>query len=438
MSARLDHGTEDLLRELAPQVLGAVVRRYRDFAASEDAVQDALVAASLQWPSEGLPDNPRGWLIHVASRRMTDHIRSEVARRRRESEAASATEWSVSPPDASDVGVADDTLILLITCCHPALTPSSAVALTLRAVGGLTTAEIARAFLVPEATMAQRISRAKQTIKSSGVPFRLPDPGEERSERLSAVLHVLYLIFNEGYTSSAGASLKRDDLSREAIRLTRALHALVPDEAEVAGLLALLLLTDARRAARTGPDGELISLTDQNRRLWDRAAIEEGVALLTATLPRGAVGPYQLQAAIAAVHDEAADVRDTDWPQILALYRLLEHMSDNPMVTLNRAVATAMVHGPAAGLELLAPLEADARLAAHHRLSAVRAHLVEMAGDAQAAIALYRQAADRATNLPERAYLIAQAARLAEAAVHLFETIDEDGARPAGRKESSP
>ena len=284
MSAPLDRGTEHLLRELAPQVLGAVVRRYRDFAASEDAVQDALVAASLQWPSEGLPDNPRGWLIHVASRRMTDHIRSEVARRRRESEAASATEWSVSPPDASDGGVADDTLILLITCCHPALTPSSAVALTLRAVGGLTTAEIARAFLVPEATMAQRISRAKQTIKSSGVPFRLPDTGEERSERLSAVLHVLYLIFNEGYTSSAGASLKRDDLSREAIRLTRALHALVPDEAEVAGLLALLLLTDARRAARTGPDGELISLTDQNRRLWDRAAIEEGVALLTATL----------------------------------------------------------------------------------------------------------------------------------------------------------
>jgi predicted RNA polymerase sigma factor len=297
-------------------------------------------------------------------------------------------------------------------CCHPALTRPSAIALTLRAVGGLTTAEIANAFLVPEATMAQRISRAKQRIKASGVPFRMPTDGE-RAERLSAVLHVLYLIFNEGYASSIGPNLQRSDLSNEAIRLTRAVHNLLPDVWEVAGLLALMLLTDARRPARTGPDGELIPLMEQDRTLWDRNAISEGVALITDTLSRGSIGAYQLQAAIAAVHDEAARAEDTDWPQILALYGLLERMSDNPMVSLNRSIAVAMVHGPAAGLERLQALDADGRLAGHYRLDAVRGHLLEMAGDHAAAIAHYRAAANGTTSTPERYYLTTQAARLA-------------------------
>jgi len=401
----LDAGAEQLLRELAPQALGAVIRRFRDFAAAEDAVQEALVAAALQWPRDGVPGHPRAWLIQVASRRMTDHLRSEMARRRRESVAAAEIEHVAADRD--------DTLILLFMCCHSALTPASAIALTLRAVGGLTTAEIARAFLVPEATMAQRISRAKHSIKASGVPFRLP-AGQERSERLSAVLHVLYLIFNEGYTSSAGPQLQRPELSGEAIRLTRAVHQLLPEDREVAGLLALMLLTDARRAARSGPDGELIPLAKQDRTLWDRQPISEGIALLSEALPKGPVGPYQLQAAIAAVHDEAARAEDTDWPQILALYDLLRRMSDNPMVMLNHAIAAAMVHGPPAGLELLTALDADGRLNGHHRLDAVRAHLLELAGDHQAAIAHYHAAAARTTSLPERNYLITQAARLRE------------------------
>ena len=409
-----DAGSEHLLRELAPQVLGAVIRRFRDFAAAEDAVQEALVAAAVQWPREGVPDNPRAWLIQVAFRRMTDHVRSEAARRRRETAAAMQVDQLVAlPADIENETDQDDTLILLFMCCHAALTPSSAIALTLRAVGGLTTAEIASAFLVPEATMAQRISRAKHSIKASGVPFRLPT-NQERAQRLRAVLHVLYLIFNEGYTSSAGPRLQRCELSREAIRLTRSVHQLLPDDAEVAGLLALMLLTDARRGARTGPDGELISLTKQDRTLWDQEEISEGVALLSATLPKGAIGAYQLQAAIAAVHDEAPRAEDTDWPQILALYELLKRMSDNPMVTLNHAIATAMVHGPPAGLELLDALDADGRLSGHHRLAAVRAHLLEMAGDHQAAIAHYRIAAGRTTSLPERNYLMTQAARLSE------------------------
>ncbi len=298
-------------------------------------------------------------------------------------------------------------------CCHPALTPASAIALTLRAVGGLTTTEIASAFLVPEATMAQRISRAKQTIKTSGVPFSLPTPAE-RAQRLAAVLHVLYLIFNEGYTSSAGPNLHRNELSSEAIRLTRAVHRLLPHDGEVGGLLALMLLTDARRTARTGPDGELIPLAKQDRSLWDRAAIAEGVALISATLSKGSVGAYQLQAAIAAVHDEAARVEDTDWAQILALYGLLERMSDNPMVTLNRAIAVAMVHGPSAGLEILAGLDGDARLAGNHRLDAVRAHLLELSGNYRGAIEHYRSAASRTASIPERNYLMTQAARLSE------------------------
>lgn len=407
-----DATSEHLLRELAPQVLGAVARRFRDFSSAEDAVQEAMIAAFTQWPHEGVPDNPRGWLIRVACRRMADTVRSEVARRERETAvAAEAGNFSPTPEIESDMDP-DDTLILLFMCCHPALTPSSAIALTLRAVGGLTTAEIANAFLVPEATMAQRISRAKQTIKASGAPFRLPSP-HERAERLPAVLHVLYLIFSEGYVSSVGSHLQRLDLAREAIRLTRNTKTLLPDNAEVAGLLALMLLTDARRAARTGPDEELIPLDKQDRALWDRTEISEGIELLTAALSKAAVGLYQLQAAIAAVHDEAARVEDTDWPQILALYELLKRVSPSPMVTLNHAIAAAMVHGPAKGLELLRALDSDPRLAGHYRLDAVRAHLFEKTGDHEAAIRHYRIAAARTTSLPERNYLITQAARLA-------------------------
>jgi RNA polymerase sigma factor (sigma-70 family) len=402
---------EHLLRELTPQVLGIVVRRFRDFAAAEDAVQEASLAAAMQWPRDGLPENPRAWLTRVAFRRMTDHIRSEAARRRRESEAALEMDQLAPSVDAAGESDQDDTLILLFMCCHPALTPASAIALTLRAVGGLTTAEIAHAFLVPEPTMAQRISRAKQSIKDSSIPFQLPT-AEERAQRLRAVLHVLYLIFSEGYTSSIGPQLRRADLSHQAMRLTLLLHHLQPDDTEVAGLLALMLLTDARRLARTGAEGELIPLAQQDRALWDRQQIAEGVALLSATLPKGAVGPYQLQAAVAAIHDEATRPEDTDWPQILALYDLLNRMSDNPMVALNRAVAAAMVHGATKGLELLDALKDDARVAEHHRLDAVRAHLVELAGDREGAVRHYRAAAGKTASLPERNYLLAQAARL--------------------------
>jgi RNA polymerase sigma factor (sigma-70 family) len=406
---------ERLLRDLAAQVLGAVVRRHRDFAAAEDAVQEALIAAARQWPQEGVPANPRGWLIHVASRRLTDQVRSESARRRREELVVSMVPPELQLALAADeeTGEQDDTLILLFMCCHPALTSSSAIALTLRAVGGLTTGEIARAFLVPEATMGQRISRAKQSIKTSGVPFRLPT-AEERAQRLTAVLHVLYLIFNEGYTSSSGPALQRGDLADEAIRLARLVHAQLPEDGEVAGLLALMLLTDARRAARSGPAGELIPLDEQDRGLWDRAAIAEGVALISATLPRGQVGPYQLQAAISALHDEAPRAEDTDWPQILALYGVLLQLADNPVVRLNHAIATAMVHGPAAGLGLLADLDGDARMTGNHRLEAVRAHLLERAGEVEAAIAGYRRAAGRTASTPERDYLLGRAARLGE------------------------
>jgi RNA polymerase sigma factor (sigma-70 family) len=372
-----------LLRDLAPQVLGAVARRHGDFAAAEDAVQEALIAAATQWPVDGVPRNARGWLYHVAMRRMLDQVRSEMARRRRE-DAVARERWSGETFAASLVGEIeaheDDTLVLLFMCCHPALTAPSAIALTLRAVGGFTTAEIAKAFLVPEATMAQRISRAKQSIKASGVPFSMPTE-HERAERLSAVQHVLYLIFSEGYTSSTGHDLHRTELSGEAIRLTRLLHGLLPDDAEVAGLLALMLLTDARRAARTGAAGELIPLDEQDRTLWDRGVIAEGIALVSAALSRGSVGSYQLQAAVAAVHDEAACAEDTDWQHILALYSVLERMSDNPMVSLNRAIAVAMVHGPEAGLDLLTRLDMDARIRGHYRLDAVRAHLLERAGD---------------------------------------------------------
>ncbi len=411
-SPALDPGFERLLRDLAPQVLGVLLRRCRDFGAAEDAVQEALIAAATQWPGEGVPANPRGWLIQVASRRLADLARSETSRRRREAVVAGLERPEQQAAPAAEER--DDTLVLLFMCCHPALSTPSAIALTLRAVGGLTTAEIAAAFLVPEATMAQRISRAKASIKASGVPFEMPTAAA-RAGRLGAVLHVLYLIFSEGYTASSGPELNRTDLSSEAIRLTRAVHRLLPDDGEVAGLLALMLLTDARRAARTGPAGELIPLDEQDRGRWDQRAIAEGVALVSAALSKGSIGEYQLQAAIAAVHDEAEHVEDTDWPQILALYGLLKRLSGNPMVALNHAIATAMVHGPAAGLELLSGLDADERLAGHHRLDAVRAHLLERAGDREAAIAHFRRAAGRTTSLPERNYLMTQAARLSDA-----------------------
>ncbi len=401
---------EQLLRELAPQVLGVVARRFRDFSSAEDAVQEALLAAFRQWPRDGVPENPRGWLIHVASRRMADIARSEFARRQRET-AIAMEEPVIEPVEIEAEMDPDDTLILLFMCCHPALSTSSAIALTLRAVGGLTTAEIANAFLVPEATMAQRISRAKQSIRASKLPFRAPTP-QERAERLPAVLRVLYLIFSEGYASSIGARLQRLDLAREAIRLTRGARVMLPEDSEVAGLLALMLLTDARRAARTGPSEELIPLDKQDRALWDRGEIAEGTELLTVTLSKGAIGLYQLQAAIAAVHDEAPKAEDTDWPQILALYELLQRVAPGPMVTLNQAIAVAMVHGPARGLERLKPLDHDARLAGHYRLDAVRAHFFEMLADMESAVKHYRAAAAETSSLPEQNYLLTQAARL--------------------------
>ncbi|HEY7101526.1 MAG TPA: sigma-70 family RNA polymerase sigma factor [Mycobacteriales bacterium] len=400
---RVPAGVEDLLRELAPQVLGVLTRRYGDFDAAEDAVQEALLAAAVHWPAEGIPDRPRGWLIQTATRRLIDQLRSDRSRLAREDRAL------LTQPPPADVPDRDDTLVVLFLCCHPALTPASAIALTLRAVGGLSTPEIARAFLVPEPTMAQRISRAKQRIKSSGVPFRLPT-ADEWADRLRTVLHVLYLIFNEGYATTAGDDVHRADLSDEAIRLARTVHRMLPDDPEVAGLLALMLLLDARRPARTGPGGELVPLPEQDRTRWDPALVAEGTALLTGAIGRGAVGEYQLQAGIAAVHDQAARAEDTDWPRILALYDLLDRMAGNPVVTLNRAVAAAMVHGPAAGLTLLAAVEDQ--LSGQHRLDAVRAHLLEMAGDTTAAAEHYAAAAARTTNLPERHHLSRQVARL--------------------------
>jgi RNA polymerase sigma factor (sigma-70 family) len=400
----IDPAREDLLRRLTPQVLGALVHRFGQFDACEDAVQEALLAAAVQWPDAGVPDHPRAWLLTVATRRLTDEVRAEQSRRRREDAVA-------AEPPPGPVADDDDTLALLFLCCHPAVSPAAQVALTLRAVGGLTTAQIAHAFLVPEATMAQRISRAKQRIRAAGAGFELP-PDPERAERLRVVLHVLYLIFNEGYSATAGPDLQRVELTREAIRLMRAVHGLRPDDGEVAGLLALMLLTDARRAARTTSDGALVPLAEQDRSLWDRPEIAEGVALVSHTLARAPVGPYQLQAAIAAVHAEAPSAGETDWSQILALYCLLERVGPNPMVTLNHAVALAMVHGPRAGLDLLATLDGDARVADHHRLEAVRAHLLEIAGDHAAALGAYRTAARRSTSIPERRHLEARAARL--------------------------
>jgi len=403
----LDRDGEDLLRQLAPRVLGALVRRYGHFDTAEDAVQEALLAAARQWPADGVPDNPRSWLITVASRRLTDLLRAEQARRRREDTVAA---WPV--PEPAPPVATDDSLVLLFLCCHPSLSPASQIALTLRAVGGLSTAEVARAFLVPEDTMTRRITRAKKTIRDSGVPFRMPPP-EQRADRLAAVLHVLYLIFNEGYVGTSGPSLQRVELSAEAIRLTRLLYRLLPDDTEVAGLLALMLLTDARRAARTAPDGTPVPMAEQDRRLWNHEQIAEGVVLVSAALPRGPAGPYQIQAAIAAVHDEAERAGDTDWRQIMLLYEVLLGLRDNPVVALNHAVAVAMVHGPRAGLDLLEPLGKDDRLTAGHRWHTARAHLLELAGEPDAAHAAYLAAAARTTSLPQQRYLHARAARLA-------------------------
>jgi RNA polymerase sigma factor (sigma-70 family) len=402
-----DRPVEELLRELAPHALGALVRRYGHFDSAEDAIQEALLAAAVQWPRTGLPDNPRAWLIQVASRRLIDLLRADRARQDRETAVLAQTlpaELLAPAADTRPPADADDTLVLLFLCCHPALTPPSQVALTLRAVGGLTTAEIAGALLVPEATVAQRISRAKARIKATGATFRLP--GEpEREQRLAAVLHVLYLVFNEGYTASSGPQLQRADLATEAVRLVRLLHRLLPDNPEVTGLLALLLLTDARRAARTDLDGALVPLADQDRRRWDWDTIRTGLALVADALSRRRPGPYQLQAAIAALHDSAPRAEDTDWPQILTLYEALDRLDDNPVVRLNRAVAAAMVHGPRTGLALLEPLDSDQRTASHHRLAAVRAHLLEQAGDTEAAIEQYRTAARLTTSEPEATYL---------------------------------
>jgi RNA polymerase sigma factor (sigma-70 family) len=402
---------EDLLRELAPRVLGTLVRRYSQFDACEDAVQEALFAAARQWSQDGVPDNPRGWLTTVASRRVVDEVRAESARRRREQTAAALAGVRPDVPAPEPTSEVDDSLTLLFLCCHPAVTPASQVALTLRAVGGLTTSEIASAFLVPDATMGPRISRAKQQIRAVGARFELP-PAPERSQRLAVVLQVLYLIFNEGHTATSGDELARPDLAVEAIRLARMLHRLLPDDGEVAGLLALMLLTYARREARTNADGDLIPLGEQDRSRWDAGMIAEGTTLATAALARPPLGPYQLQAAIAALHDEAADTRSTDWPQIAQLYAVLERVAPNPVVTLNRAVAVAMTDGPGAGLALLDTLD-DGPLAAQHRLPAVRAHLLELAGDLTGASKHYQLAAKRTASKPERRYLMARARAIA-------------------------
>jgi RNA polymerase sigma factor (sigma-70 family) len=407
----VDPGVEDLLRPLAPQVLGTLARRCGDFAAAEDAVQEALLAAATQWPQRGVPEHPHGWLLTVAGRRLVDQQRAASASRRREELLAART-----PPDERHAPAADDpapevddALTLLVLCCHPSLTPSAQIALTLRAVGGLSTAEIAAAFLVPEPTMAQRISRAKQRIKADGARFA-PPQADQRAERLSAVLHVLYLIFNEGYTASSGPRLQRTELTAEAIRLTRTVRRLLPADGEVAGLLALMLLTDARRPARLGTDGELVPLAEQDRSRWGGASIAEGLEVITEALARAPLGPYQLQAAIAAVHAEASRAEDTDWPQIVELYRLLERVAPNPVVTLNHAVAVGMAQGPRAGLAMLEPLQDDARMTRQHRLHAVRAHLLELAGEREAAAAGYRAAARLTTSLPEQRYLLGRAA----------------------------
>lgn len=405
---------KSLLREFAPQVVGALARRFRDFGASEDAVQEAMIAASEQWPRDGFPDNPRAWLTRVASRRLTDHVRAEAARRHREVLVVSLIppeEQMALAPDDDGFEQRDETLDLFFVCCHPALTAPSAIALTLRVVAGLSTAEIAKAFLVPESTMGQRIGRAKQTIAENKVAYAVP-AGEERRARLGNVMQVLYLIFNEGYAATSGDTVVRSDLSHEAIRLTRSLQAAIPNDTELEGLLALMLLTDARRHARTGPGGELIPLDRQDRSLWDRDAITEGVARIERLMPRGEVGPYQLQAAIAAVHDEAPSADATDWTDILGLYGVLEKMTGSPMVALNHAIAKAMVFGAEAGLEALEEAAKDPRLQGHHRVFAVRGHLLERAGRHEEAAIHLEKAAELTASRPERDYLLARSSQV--------------------------
>ena len=407
---------EDVWRRESPHVLAALLRRHGDYADCEDAAQEALAAAADQWPRDGVPDNPRGWLIRVASRRLIDQLRSNRSRAVREetvgtAQPADAYVGPAADDDTSPGG--DDTLLLLLLCCHPLLTRPSQVALTLRAVSGLPTAAIATAFLVPEPTMAQRLSRARTTLRDSAVRFEKPT-SEELPARVAAVLDVLYLIFNEGYARSTGDTLLDTSLADEAIRLTRQLHAYLPDHDEIAGALALMLLTDARRAARTDERGDLVPLAEQDRSRWDAGLVGEGVALLEEVLPHGHVGAYQLQAAIAAVHADAQRYDDTDWAQIAVLYSMLDQVAPSPAVTLNRAVAVGMSAGPTAGLAALQPMVDDPSLERYHRLPAVRAHLLEMVGDLAEAERQYARAVELTSSRPEQRYLAHRLTRLRE------------------------
>ena len=407
---------EDVWRRESPHVLAALLRRHGDYADCEDAAQEALAAAADQWPRDGVPDNPRGWLIRVASRRLIDQLRSNRSRAVREetvgiAQPADAYVGPAADDDTSPGG--DDTLLLLLLCCHPLLTRPSQVALTLRAVSGLPSAAIATAFLVPEPTMAQRLSRARTTLRDSAVRFEKPT-SEELPARVAAVLDVLYLIFNEGYARSTGDTLLDTSLADEAIRLTRQLHAYLPDHDEIAGALALMLLTDARRAARTDERGDLVPLAEQDRSRWDAGLVGEGVALLEEVLPHGHVGAYQLQAAIAAVHADAQRYDDTDWAQIAVLYSMLDQVAPSPAVTLNRAVAVGMSAGPTAGLAALQPIVDDPSLERYHRLPAVRAHLLEMVGDLAEAERQYARAVELTSSRPEQRYLAHRLTRLRE------------------------
>jgi RNA polymerase sigma factor (sigma-70 family) len=410
---------EDVFRAESGRVLGALMRRFGDLDLAEDAYQDACLSALETWPRDGIPHNPGAWLTTASRNKALDRLRREQQRLGRETESLGLrldrpAEPTAPPSDQlADLGDPttvlddDDQLRLLFLCCHPALGEQAQVALTLRTVGGLTTVEIARAFLVPESTMAQRIVRAKRKIVGAGIPFRLPE-GTELGERTAAVLHVVYLVFNEGYAASEvtdDAPLVRVDLCEEALRLSALLHRLLPDDAEVMGLAALLMLHDARRATRTDDAGRLVPLAEQDRGRWDRERIRLAVAMVERALRTGPVGPYQIEASIAALHAEAPTYETTDWPQIVALYGLLEQALPGPMVRLNRAVALAMVDGPDAGLAVVDEIADGGELADHHRLHAVRAHLLENAGRADEAMAEYDRAAVLTTSAPERNYL---------------------------------